>query len=150
MMANTAAIKEALQTRRVDRKPRPRRSSYPRIDRERVHEFIRTMLESLVPPMGIRQVARRLNIAVATLTEQFPQESALVVSQYRAYLTARKEQRITQTCEAVRQAILILHEQRIDPSYERVKAILPDPNVMVRLEARSTWHAVRRELGLED
>jgi hypothetical protein len=126
------------------------RSSYPRIDRERVLEFIRTVLDGLVPPIGIRQVARRLNIAVTTLTEQFPQESALVVYQYRAYLRARKEQRITQTCEAVRQAILILHEQRIDPSYERVKAILPDPNVMVSLEARSTWHAVRRELGLED
>src|SRR5712692_4973269 len=59
------------------------------------------------------------HIAVATLVEQFPQEATLIVSQYRAYLTARKEQRITRTCEAVRQAVFILYEQRIDPSYER-------------------------------
>jgi hypothetical protein len=150
MMADPATIKEALQTRRMDRRPRPRRSSYPRIDRGRALEFIWTVLDGLEPPIGIRQVARRLNISVATLSEQFPQESTLVVAQYRAYLMARKEQRITQTCDAVRQAVLILHEQRIDPSYERVKAILPDPNIMARLEARTTWHVVRNELGLED
>ena len=51
--------------------------------------------------------------------------------------------------DSMRQAMLTLHVQGIFPSHHKVRALLSDPNLMRMPEASATWHAVRRELGLE-
>jgi hypothetical protein len=128
--------------------PRPRRSKRP-LDRERALKLIQAVLTGSEELMGVMQIARRLGCHASLLWQYFPQECSLISQRYEEYQNQCRKEREMQVCEEVRLAVLTLHTQNIFPSHHKVSALLSDPNLMRMPEARSTWHAVRRELGLE-
>jgi hypothetical protein len=72
----------------------------------------------------------------------------LIIQQAREYRKQQDRQRVARTREQVRQAVFALHAQGIYPSLHKVQSFL-SAGVMMQPEARETWHAVLRELGLE-
>ncbi|MGZ3628064.1 MAG: hypothetical protein ACXVDN_10400, partial [Ktedonobacteraceae bacterium] len=88
-------------------------------------------------------------IGLTTLRNLFPRENALLVAMYRVYRFEQKERRIALACALVRQETISLHMQGMNPSYNNVASLLPRAGMLRNSKARRTWHAVRRELGLE-
>ena len=53
--------------------------------------------------MGVRQLERRLGLGARTLIYHFPQECALITTQYQAYRAEKARKRMEQGCSEVRQ-----------------------------------------------
>jgi hypothetical protein len=119
------------------------------VDREHVQKLLQAVLDGCEELAGVMHLARRLGHHESLLWRYFPQECALIAQRYQEYQKQRKEGREAQVCEEVRQAVIALHAQNIFPSHHKVRALLSDPNLLRIPEASATWHAVRRELGLE-
>jgi hypothetical protein len=49
----------------------------------------------------------------------------------------------------MQQATLTVYEQGVTPTWKRVTTQLADPGMKRTPEGRATWHAVRKEIGLE-
>ncbi len=128
--------------------PRPHRPKRD-LDRKGALELIQAVLDGSEELVGVTHLARRLGHREPLLWQYFPQECTLIAQRYQEYLKQRRKERETRVCEEIRQAVISLHAQGIFPSHHKVKVLLSDPNLMRMPEARSTWHAVRRELGLE-
>ena len=128
------------------RLPRARRSVHP-VDRGRCQELIQAVLEGREEPLGPVQIAERLGYRSSMLRYHFPQECVLLSKQIKGYRRQRKEQRLAQVQEEVRQAILALHAQGIYPSQNKVADLLSDPNLLFQPEAKVTWRALCQELG---
>jgi hypothetical protein len=149
MKNDVGTIREVMQTQKVYRLPLPKPRAPSKIDYERALKLIRDVLNGSGAPQSVRQVERHLGLSSGVLVNWFPQESALISAQYRAYRAERTEQRMTRACEEVRKVTLLLYDQGMNPSRKNVSALLPEPNMLLGSEAWATWRAVRRELGLE-
>jgi len=149
MTNNLEALNEALQEKEIKRQPRPKHLPSHPVNREHALELIRAVLNGREIPMGVRQIERRLGLGAKTLIYHFPQECALLTTQYQAYSAEQARKRIEQVCSEVRQATLKLYEEGINPSARKVASNLSNPGVMRIPEGLTTWHTTRRELGLE-
>jgi len=149
MTNNLEALKEALHAREIHRHPQPRHLSLHSVDREQALALIQAVLDGRETPMGVRQLERRLGLGARILIYHFPQECALVTTQYRAYRAEQAKKRREQGCNEVRLATLKLHVEGTNPSANQVASKLSDPGVMRTREGLAAWHATRRELGLE-
>jgi transcriptional regulator with XRE-family HTH domain len=149
MTNNLEALKEALHAREIHRHPQPRHLSLHSVDREQALALIQAVLDGRVVPMGVRQLERRLGLGARTLIYHFPQECALVTTQYLAYRAEQAIQRIEQGCSEIRQTTLKLYTEGTHPSAQRVASMISEPGMMRTREGLSSWHATRRELGLE-
>ncbi len=128
---------------------RPGRFTRRRVDRAYCQERLQAVLDGREELLGVRQLARQLGYHSSLLWYYFPQECTLIAQRYQEYEQQRRKEREARVCEEVRQAVLMLHAQNIFPSHHQVRALLSDPNLIRMPEASATWHAVRRELGLE-
>ncbi len=128
------------------RLPRARRPVHP-VDRGRCQKLIQAVLEGREEPLGPVQIAERLGYHSSTLRYHFPQECVLLSKQIKGYRRQRREQRLAQVQEEVRQATLALHAQGIYPSQNKVADLLSDPNLLFQPEAKATWRALCQELG---
>lgn len=147
MRGEISPLIKALQCEIPSRPPVSRRTK-PRADRDRCLELIRAVLDGREKPLGIRQLCERLGYTHRALRYFFPEECALITQQAREYRKQRDRQRVAKTREQVRQVAFSLHVQGIYPSQRKVQSFLP-AGVMLQAEARETWHAALRELGLE-
>ena len=140
------SLQQTIQNRAAAYPPRPR---YPhrRVDQERCQALLNEVLDGREAPLGVSEMAKRLGYGVRQLRYYFPQECAVVTLRARAYRNQRKESRLAQMREQVRQAMLALHAQGIYPSQRKLRALLG--GLMRAPEARETWHATLRELGFE-
>jgi transcriptional regulator with XRE-family HTH domain len=146
---NKEALKEALNTGEIHRLPRQKHFSPQPVNRELASALIQAVLDGREAPMGVRQLERRLGLGARTLIYHFPQECALVTTQYQAYRAEQARLRIEQGCSEVRQATLMLYSEGINPSAKHVTRKLSDSGVMRKPEGLTAWHAARCELGLE-
>ena len=119
------------------------------VDRKQILAFIQAVLAGQERPMGPRDIERHFGLTRETLVRWFPQECVLANAQYRLYRSQCKRQRSERMCEEVRKVMLELHAQGIHPSQARVRIKLSDPNMFRRPEALTTYHAMRRQLGIE-
>jgi TniQ len=149
IMLTSDALLQAIRNEALPRQRRPQRFTRSRVDREHAHELLQAILDGREELTGVKQLARRLGHHESLLWHYFPQECALVAQRNQKYEKQRRKEREARICEEVRQAVLTLHVQGIFPSHHKVRALLSDPNLMRMPEASATWHAVRRELGLE-
>jgi DNA-binding phage protein len=127
--------------------PLPRRQNR-RVDRERCQAFLQAILDGREEPFGVYQAARRLGYESCQLVYHFPQECAAITQQAKDYRKHRKEQRLAQVREQVRQAIISVHSQGAYPSQRRLRSYLPS-GLMRMPEAKEAWRATLRALGLE-
>lgn len=127
----------------------PQPSARSPIDWERIGQYLQDVLAGREHASGVCSVARHVGISARYLRKKFPEECASITAQYQKDRAKQAEQRITQQCLEVRQATMKVHEQGMKPSKQRVQALLSDAHILRRPECRATWHAVRRELGLE-
>jgi hypothetical protein len=120
-----------------------------RFDRERCQEALQGVLDSNNEPRSLRQIALQLGFEDAhQLVYHFPEECKLVIQRAKVYRQQRKEQRLAQVREQVRQAVISVHSQGVYPSQKKVNPFLP--RALMRLpEARDAWHATLQELGYE-
>ncbi len=150
LMTDDPVLLRAVWEARVPRgKPLTRRSISTPVDTERALAFIQAVLDGREPVLAVHQIEQHLSLGSHVLQKKFPQECAMLVVKYRAYCNERARQPIARTCTAVRQATLTVSEQGVTPTWKRVTAQLADPGMMRTPEGRATWHAVRKEIGLE-
>ena len=126
--------------------PRARRPIRP-LDREYCLERIQAILDGREEPLGYVQLAQQLGHSGQVLLYHFPQECALLSQHIKVHRRQRKEQRVAQVQQEVRQAMLALHAQGIYPSQNKVADLLSDPNLLFQPEAKATWRALCQELG---
>jgi hypothetical protein len=132
----------------ISLRPTVPRRARPKVDPARSLELIHAVLDGREKPLGMRQLCKRLGYGHRALMNRFPEECALIVQQAREYRNQQDRLRVEKTREQVRQAVLSLHAQGAYPSLHKVQSFLP-AGVMLQPEARETWHAALRELGLE-
>jgi transcriptional regulator with XRE-family HTH domain len=144
-----SALKEALYARKIHRQPRPKHLPPHPVNREQALALIQAVLDGQETPMGVRQLERRLSLGARTLIYHFPQECALITTQYQAYRAEQAKQRMERGCSEVRQTTLKLYAEGINPSAQHVASKLSDAGVMRTPEGLTTWHSTRRDLGLE-
>jgi transcriptional regulator with XRE-family HTH domain len=147
MNGEIASLIETLQCG-ISSRPAVSRRTKPRADRDRCLELIHAVLDGREEPLGIRQLCERLGCTHRVLRYSFPEEYTLITQQAREYRKLQDRQRVAKTREQVRQAVFSLHAQGIYPSQRKVQSFLP-AGVMLQSDARETWHATLRELGLE-
>jgi hypothetical protein len=149
VISSADALLHAVWDETLPRYRRPGRFTRRRVNREQCQEHIQAVLDGREEVLGVRQLARRLGYHSSLLWYYFPKECALIAQRNEEHEKQRRKEHEARVCEEVRQAVLMLHAQNIFPSHRRVRDLLSDPNLIRMPEAAATWHAVRRELGLE-
>jgi len=140
-------LRYAIRQDVLPRSPQPRQPRR-RVDTERCREAIQAVLAGHEDVLGVEHLARDLGYTGPQLVYYFPDECALITARADAYRARRKQQRISQVCTAVRQAVMKLHAEGRFPSHNRLQHALP-MRVMRMPDASAAWHAALRELGLE-
>src|SRR5712692_404404 len=146
LRGNLTVLKQVIQEGKPYRSPRARRPVRS-VDREHCLGRIQAILDGREEPLGYVRLAQQLGHSGQVLLYHFPQECALLSQQIKAHRRQRKEQRLAQVQEEVRQATLALHAQGIYPSQNKVADLLFDPNLLFQPEAKATWRALCQELG---
>jgi hypothetical protein len=147
MKGEITSLVEVLQ-RGVSSRPSTHRRTRPTVDLDRCRELIQAVLDGREKPMSQNQLCKVLGCGHHKLQHFFPEERALIIQKAREYRKQQDRQRIAKTHEQVRQAVFSLHMQGIYPSLHKVQSFL-SAGVMLQSDARETWHAALRELGLE-
>ena len=147
MRGEITSLVEVLQ-RGVSSRPSTHRRTRPTVDLDRCRELIQAVLDGREKPMSQNQLCKVLGCGHHKLQHFFPEERALIIQKAREYRKQQDRQRIAKTHEQVRQAVFSLHMQGIYPSLHKVQSFL-SAGVMLQSDARETWHAALRELGLE-
>ncbi|HEX3643338.1 MAG TPA: TniQ family protein, partial [Ktedonobacteraceae bacterium] len=144
-----SSLKQALQSETALHALRVPRSLRKPVNQERCQEFIQRVLDGVEGPLGVTQIAKRLDCNATTLLKRFPDECAVITERMQHYRAQRKAQRIARGCEEVRQAVITLHAQGVYPSHRRVGMLLSQPSSIRQPEMRAAWHKARHELGIE-
>src|SRR3972149_6767038 len=84
------------------------------------------------------------------LREHFPELSKAICSRRKDYYKVRREQRILQLKDEIRQAMLEIHSQGLYPSSRRVGLLLSDPAIMRDRVISRLWREMLQELRLAD
>lgn len=146
LRGDLAPLKRVIQEGKPYRLPRSRRPYRP-VDREQCLLRIQAVLDGREEPLGYVPLAHQLGYSGSALLYHFPQECALLTKKVQEYRRQRKEQRLAQVQNEIRQATLMIHAQRVYPSQNKVADLLSDPNFLFQPEAKATWRALCRELG---
>jgi hypothetical protein len=150
LLVSTAdALSAWIAARAPERQAPARKPSHAAINWEQIEHNLREVLAGRKSACGVSSVARQVGISAKYLRKKFPQECTHITAQYRKDRATQAEQRVARQCLEVRHATQVLYEQGVKPSKQRVQALLSDAHILRRPECRATWHAVRRELGLE-
>ncbi len=115
-------------------------------------ETLRSALESTAtsseyPPPSMAKVAERLDHDLSHLFRLFPDLCQHISQRYRDCREAGRIERECRIHNEIRQAVLSIHAQGEYPSYDRVRAILGNPNDLRPRAALAIWHETLRELG---
>lgn len=149
MTYSSSNLEEVIKAKINYHSPRPHNPKPLSKDQKPTLELIKAVLDGREAPQSVPQIERRLGLGRNTIVYHYPEEAALVSTQYQVYCRDKRRQRIEHLCDEVKAATYSLHAQGIFPSHSRVMALLSDPNRIFEPEVRNAWHAARRELGLE-
>jgi len=142
-----AAVQAALASGRPQPPPTPLRIGTATMDLPRIEARLTAVLAGHESPLAVPHIARQLGIGEKFLVRHYPRECALIAMQYRRQRADRARERGARECAEVRQAMIDLHKEGAYPSLARVAERLSDPYSLRRPEARSTWRALRADLG---
>lgn len=114
---------------------------------------IRQSLENVLaqeeqPPPSMRTVAKHLNHSPRELREHFPELNRAISKRRKDYYKVRREQKILQLKEEIRQATRKIYSQGLYPSSHRVGLLLNDPILMRDGVALRLWREMLEELKL--
>lgn len=149
VVSSADALRMWIFTQEAYQQAHARESALAPINWEQIEHSLQDVLAGRKQASGVCSVARQVGISAKYLRKKFPLECAQITAQYQKDRAARAEQRVARQCLEVRQATLALYEQGVQPSKHRVQALLSNAHILHRPECWATWHAVRRELGLE-
>lgn len=140
-----------LKTRSLPDIPNPTGNRRQRISMDLVS--IRQSLETVLaqeeqPPPSMRTVAKCLNHSPRELREHFPELNRAISNRRKEYYKVRREQKILQLKEEIRQATRKIHSQGLYPSSHRVGLLLNDPILMRDCVALRLWREMLEELKL--
>lgn len=99
------------------------------------------------PPPSMAKVAERLGHDLSHLLKLFPDLCRQISQRYRNRRETRRIERECRIHAEIRQAVLSVHAQGEYPSYDRVRAMLGNPNDLRPRAALAIWHETLRELG---
>jgi hypothetical protein len=146
MNGQLESLERVLQKGVSHRSPLPPRLT-SRLDRERALYHLQAALNEQSTPPSLRQVEREFG-GKGLLARYFPDECAQIIQRYAEYRSWRKEQRLRNLRESVRQAVFSLHESGEYPLRYKLTAFFP--NGAMRLpEAIEAWREAMGELGLD-
>jgi hypothetical protein len=95
LMTNFSLIlEEGMKAKRAYRLPRPRRPAPAPKKQDHTLEFIQAVLDGREASHSMRQIGRRFGHSSNYISYHYPQEAALVATQYRAYRTEQARQRL--------------------------------------------------------
>jgi transcriptional regulator with XRE-family HTH domain len=122
-----------------------------RIPMDRV--YIQQRLEKILtqeeqPPPSMRTVAKCLNHSPRELREHFPELNRAIANRRKQYYQVRREQRLLQLKEEMRQTILKIHAQGLYPSSHRVGRLMSTPAVMRDRAVAKFWREILEQLKL--
>jgi hypothetical protein len=149
LVGTAEGLQERIATREAERRAHPKSAAHAPINWEYIGQHLQAVLAGQESATGVCSVARQVGISARYLRKRFPAACAAITAQYQQDRARQAKQRVAHECLEVRQAMVTLHTQGIQPSKKRVQALLSDPHSLRRPESRATWHAIRRELGLE-
>lgn len=142
---------EKHKTRVLPDIPSPNGNRRQRIPMDRV--YIQQRLEEILaqeeqPPPSMRTVAKRLNYSPRELREHFPELNRAIANRRKDYHKLRREQRLLQLKDEMRQAILKIQAQGLHPSSTRVGRLMRTPAVMRDRTVAKFWREMLEELKL--
>jgi TniQ protein len=141
-----------LKTRVLPDIPNPNGNRRQRIPMDPV--YIQRSLEDVLmqeeqPPPSMRTVAKRLNYSPRELREHFPELNRAIANRRKEYYKIRREQRLLQLKEEMRQAILKIYAQGLHPSSNKVGRLMRTPAVMQDRTVAKFWREMLEELKLK-
>ena len=148
MSGQVITLEQAIRDERAIHPRQHRRTTHRLLDREYCLALIQAMLDGREPPLGPKQLAKRLGCGSRSLRRFFPQECDLLTQLAQPYRKQQSEQRTAQICEKVREEVKALHARGISPTHHRVRRILP-PGTMRQPKVTAAWHGALRDLGLK-
>lgn len=126
--------------------PVRRRAKGP-LDKEKLRYVLEEALQEN-PPLPISKVVERLDHDRKNYYRFFPDLCHQVSARYAAYQKSTAEQKKHECHQAIRQAVLEIHQSGLYPSKQRVLERLEKPSCLSTTAGRERLREVRRELGL--
>jgi hypothetical protein len=150
-LTDATAAREPVPLRSLNFKRSQLRGDQPPPEPEKLSQTLDTILGQ-TPPLSLSQVARQLGLnGTYYLTKYCPEQAASIKKQYRLHVQTRQVQRIQALRQEVRQAVLDIHAQGLNPTLGRLCTYVGQHNkYALNPDVRDAWKEARRELGLED
>lgn len=111
--------------------------------------LLEALADTTKEPLSMQAVAAQLGYPQRTINTHLPDLCQAITRRYQAYRKERGVQRIADLRSKIRSAALEVHAKGINPTYQRVGAVLGSPGCFREEPARAALHQVRRELGWE-
>lgn len=127
--------------------------SWKKVDPQRLEAFLQEALNSDEdPPPTMADIGRRVKQELGYDSSQaqkyFPDLCRQIAAKSRSYKRMKREQRLQQLCDDVRQAVRTIHANGGYPSVHGVEKYLKKPGCMLYPEVVAAWRATVQELGL--
>lgn len=121
-----------------------------RNDYEQVRRRLEEVLANNEEAPSVKELARLMGCKYQNLRNHFPELCKRITARHKANLRKRREERLANHRSRIRQAVLVLHQQGIYPSPQKVGRLLKDMAVihLLRLpEGHEVWKTTLKELG---
>ncbi len=118
-----------------------------RFDYQRIQQRLREVLASNEEVPSVTELARQLGYSASLIWKHFTDLCKCISARYLAQKRKRREERVRATCEEIRQAVLLLHNQGIYPGAKRVSHLLKNRHSIRTFEGHEAWRLMLAELG---
>ncbi len=118
-----------------------------RIDHNRIQYRLQEVLASSEPVPSVTELARQMGYDRTTIQAAFPALCKEVSARHFAEQNIQHKNRIITTCEKVRHAVVILHQQGVYPSVKKVTKQLGNSHVLREIEMQETYRDMLGQLG---
>lgn len=137
---------EELSSPMKERQPRP----YKRFDVERMRGALETTLQREdEPPVSMAELARTLGYDQTIFRKYFPDLCKAISKRFLDSLREKRQERLQQVCDELRQVMLSLHAQGHYPGQRQLEQVLRKPTWLMEPEVYKTWRQVIEELGVK-
>ncbi len=118
-----------------------------RFDYQRIQQRLQEVLASNEEVPSVTELARQLGYGASLIWKHFTDLCKRISARYLAQKRKRREERVRATCEEIRQAVLLLHNQGIYPGAKRVSHLLKNRHSVRTFEGHEAWRLMLAELG---
>ncbi len=118
-----------------------------RFDYQQIQQRLQEVLASNEEVPSINELARQLGYSASLIGHHFTDLCKRISARYLAQQRKRREERVRATCEEIRQAVLLLHNQGIYPGAKRVSHLLKNRHSVRTFEGHEAWRLMLAELG---